>query len=62
MASAQQAHMAKAVSQIQQKKAIPTIDFTVHHLDDGSTVSTQERVIKEARSAPYESSGRELDV
>ncbi|KAG8909725.1 3',5'-cyclic-nucleotide phosphodiesterase (PDEase) (3':5'-CNP) [Tulasnella sp. 408] len=57
MASAQQAHMAKAVSQIQQKKAIPTIDFTVHHLDDGSTVSTQERVIKEARSALYESSG-----
>lgn len=56
MASAQQAHMAKAVSQIQQKKVIPTIDFTVHHLDDGSAVNTQERVVKEARSTPYESS------
>lgn len=27
----------------------PTIDFTQHALDDGSTVSTQERVVKEVR-------------
>ena len=47
MATAQQAHLAKAVSQIQQKKPIPTIDFTIHHLEDGTTVSTQERVVKE---------------
>lgn len=44
----QQAHFAKAVSQIQHKKVvIPTIDFSHHQLDDGTTVSTQERVVKE---------------
>ena len=48
MASAHE-HLAKAASEIQHKRAavIPTIDFTVHTLDDGTTVHTNERVVKE---------------
>ncbi|KAG8885922.1 3',5'-cyclic-nucleotide phosphodiesterase (PDEase) (3':5'-CNP), partial [Tulasnella sp. 403] len=49
MASAQ-AHLAKAVSQIQQKKTKPSFDFTIHTMDDGTSVSTQERVVKEVQA------------
>jgi len=37
-----------AVRAIQNKstKPIPEIDFTLHTMEDGSTVSTQERVCK----------------
>ena len=28
------------------KKVLPEIDFTLHTMEDGSTVSTQERVCK----------------
>jgi serine/threonine-protein phosphatase 2B catalytic subunit len=28
------------------KKAVPEIDFTLHTMEDGSQVSTQERVCK----------------
>lgn len=33
-----------AIRAIQQKKPIPTIDFSVHVMDDGTQVSTKERV------------------
>ncbi|KAG9001275.1 3',5'-cyclic-nucleotide phosphodiesterase (PDEase) (3':5'-CNP) [Tulasnella sp. JGI-2019a] len=49
MATASQ-HLAKAMSQIQQKKVIPKIDFSTHQLEDGTTVSTQERVVKEIQA------------
>ena len=39
----------RAAAEISGRVAIPDIDFTQHRLDDGSTVSTQERVIKEVR-------------
>lgn len=45
------AHLAKAMSQIQHKKVIPTIDFSTHQLEDGTTVSTQERVVKEVHTS-----------
>lgn len=35
-----------AVRAIQQKKPIPEIDFTLHTMEDGSQVSTMERVCK----------------
>lgn len=38
-----------ALSQIRNKQIIPTIDFTVHVQDDGTTVSTTERIIKEVQ-------------
>lgn len=31
----------------QDKQQVPDIDFTQHTLEDGTSVSTQERVIKE---------------
>ena len=39
--------MAYALNQIQNKKPLPKIDFTTHKLEDGNTINTQERVIKE---------------
>lgn len=40
------AHLDNAVRAIQTKKPIPTIDFTLHTMEDGSQVSTMERVCK----------------
>lgn len=44
--------MARAVQQIQDKQPVPEMDFTQHHLDDGTIISTQERVIKDVRVFP----------
>jgi serine/threonine-protein phosphatase 2B catalytic subunit len=41
------AHVDKAIEQIQHKQPPPNIDFTQHVLEDGNTISTQERVIKD---------------
>lgn len=35
-----------AVRAIQMKKPVPEIDFTLHTMEDGSQVSTMERVCK----------------
>ena len=45
--SATQKHIEKAIGQIQHKEPLPEIDFTQHQLDNGYTISTQERVVKE---------------
>jgi hypothetical protein len=39
-------YMDKAVKAVQQKKPLPEIDFTLHTMEDGSQVSTMERVCK----------------
>lgn len=45
--SATQRQIEKAIDQIQHKEPLPEIDFTQHQLDNGYTISTQERVVKE---------------
>ena len=45
--SATQKHIEKAIGQIQHKEPLPEIDFTQHQLENGFTISTQERVVKE---------------
>jgi serine/threonine-protein phosphatase 2B catalytic subunit len=35
-----------AIRAMQNKKPVPEIDFTLHTMEDGTTVSTQERVCK----------------
>ncbi len=35
-----------AIRAIQQKKPVPEIDFTIHTMEDGTQVSTMERVCK----------------
>jgi serine/threonine-protein phosphatase 2B catalytic subunit len=35
-----------AIRAINQKKPVPEIDFTLHTMEDGSQVSTMERVCK----------------
>ena len=45
--SATQRQIEKAVAQIQHKEPVPEIDFTQHQLENGFTISTQERVVKE---------------
>jgi serine/threonine-protein phosphatase 2B catalytic subunit len=47
--SSAKAHIERAINQIQDKGPIPTIDFTQHQLEDGNTISTQERVVKDVR-------------
>ncbi|THU96240.1 Metallo-dependent phosphatase [Dendrothele bispora CBS 962.96] len=42
--------IARAIEQIADKAPLPEIDFTQHVLDDGTTVSTQERVIKDVQA------------
>lgn len=46
---------AAAISQIRNRSnaPIPTIDFTIHTNDDGTTVSTQERIIKEVQAPAF---------
>jgi hypothetical protein len=36
----------KLVRALREKKPVPAIDFTLHKMDDGTEVSTQERVHK----------------
>ena len=47
--SGTQAQIQKAIDQIQDKGPLPEIDFTQHQLENGYTISTQERVVKEVR-------------
>ena len=39
--------MQRAIEKIQVKEPIPQIDFTQHVLEDGTVISTQERVVKD---------------
>lgn len=48
--SAAQKQIEKAIGQIQHKEPLPEIDFTQHQLENGFTISTQERVVKEVRT------------
>ena len=44
---------ANTLRAIREKKPVPEIDFSLHTMEDGTQVSTQERVCKGAgRSAP----------
>jgi hypothetical protein len=42
----QNAYIDSAVRAVQNKKQVPEIDFTLHTMEDGTQVSTQERVCK----------------
>ena len=46
----QQSYMDNAIRAVQQKKPVPEIDFTLHTMEDGTQVSTQERVCKGMRT------------
>jgi hypothetical protein len=39
--------IAHAIQQIQNRPPVPDIDYTQHILEDGTSISTQERVIKD---------------
>jgi serine/threonine-protein phosphatase 2B catalytic subunit len=40
-------HIERAIEQIQVKPPTLEVDWTLHTLDDGNVISTQERVIKD---------------
>lgn len=42
----QDQYIDNAMRAVQNKKRIPEIDFTLHTMEDGTQVSTQERVCK----------------
>lgn len=44
--NATKAQVDNALRAISQKKPVPEIDFTLHTMEDGSQVSTMERVCK----------------
>jgi serine/threonine-protein phosphatase 2B catalytic subunit len=50
--SASRAHLVRAIEKIQDKQPVPDVDFTQHQLEDGNTISTQERVVKDVRRSP----------
>jgi hypothetical protein len=41
-----ESHADNTMRAIQNKKQVPEIDFTLHTMEDGTQVSTQERVCK----------------
>jgi hypothetical protein len=41
-----------AIRAIQQKKPLPEIDFSIHTMEDGTQVSTMERVCKGIHAPP----------
>ncbi|KAJ7897638.1 serine/threonine protein phosphatase 2B [Mycena olivaceomarginata] len=43
-------HIAQALAQIQNRAPPPEIDFTQHILEDGTAISTQERVVKDVQA------------
>lgn len=47
--SSTQAQIQRAAAEISSRTVVPDIDFTQHRLEDGTNVSTQERVIKDVR-------------
>ena len=47
--SSSQSQLEKAIGQIKDKALVPEIDFTQHQLENGFTISTQERVVKDVR-------------
>ncbi|UPX19667.1 Protein-serine/threonine phosphatase [Ascochyta rabiei] len=49
----QQSYMDSAIRAVQQKKPIPEIDFTLHTMEDGTQVSTQERVCKDVQAPAF---------
>jgi len=42
----QEHYIDNAVRAVREKRQVPEIDFTIHQMEDGSQVSTQERVCK----------------
>ncbi|KAI1438816.1 serine/threonine-protein phosphatase 2B catalytic subunit [Xylaria sp. CBS 124048] len=44
------AHVDNAIRAIRQKKPLPEIDFTIHTMEDGTQVSTAERVCKDVQA------------
>ncbi|KAG6332340.1 hypothetical protein ID866_6750 [Astraeus odoratus] len=45
-----QAQVDRAIEQIQHKRRLSNVDFSQHVLEDGSVVSTQERVVKDVQA------------
>jgi serine/threonine-protein phosphatase 2B catalytic subunit len=46
-----QTQLERAIYEIQHRAAVPQLDFTQQQLENGYTISTQERVVKEVRVA-----------
>ncbi len=42
-----QTQLERAIYEIQHRAEVPELDFTQHQLDNGYTISTRERVVKE---------------
>ena len=49
----QSAYIDNAIRAVQNKKQVPEIDFTLHTMEDGTQVSTQERVCKDVQAPAF---------
>ncbi|KAH9974640.1 Metallo-dependent phosphatase-like protein [Lactifluus volemus] len=45
-----QSQLERAIYEIQHRATVPELDFTQHQLENGYTISTQERVVKEVQA------------
>jgi serine/threonine-protein phosphatase 2B catalytic subunit len=48
-----QTQLERAIYEIQHRAEAPQLDLTQHQLDNGYTISTRERVVKEVRLAVF---------
>lgn len=46
-------HTANALAEIRSRKQKPSLDFSLHVQDDGSQVSTRERVVKDVQAPAF---------
>jgi hypothetical protein len=53
----QNEYIDNAIRKVKQKKPLPEIDFTLHTMEDGTQVSTLERVCKGAHKISSAASG-----
>lgn len=48
-----QTQLERAIYEIQHRAEVPELDFTQHQLDNGYTISTRERVVKDVLFAVF---------
>jgi serine/threonine-protein phosphatase 2B catalytic subunit len=48
-APAKQQQLQRAIAQMTDRPVVPEIDFTQHTLEDGTSVNTRERIVKDVR-------------
>ena len=54
-------HLEKVIDKVRERGLARDVDFTRHQLENGGTISTQERVVKDVRIVPHYCAARVSD-